>query len=265
MPYNEEDTKLHLITPALQKVGWTGQRITMEYPITAGQIVLHGDSHKKLNPVKADYLHRYSESLPIATVEAKDEEHPVGAGLQQAMGYAKKLGVLFAYSSNGHGFEEWDFTTNTQRSFGISEMPTPDELWERLCAFRALDAHRPVNPLLHPYWRDPTGRKMMRYYQEVTVNRTIEAILKGQNRILLNLATGTGKTYIAFQLCWKLMKSGYFGSRRVLFLADRIVLRSQAYNTFEPFKEGSGDPRVEITSGEIPGGRQIYFALYQGL
>ena len=265
MPFNEEDTKLHLITPVLQKAGWAGPRITMEYPITAGQIVLHGDSHKKLNPLKADYLLRYSESLPIAVVEAKDEDHSVSAGLQQAMGYAEKLGMLFAYSSNGQGFEEWDFTTNAQRSLGMDEMPTPEALWERLCAFRALDAHRPVNPLLHPYWRDPTGKKLMRYYQEVAVNRTIEAILKGQNRILLNLATGTGKTFIAFQLCWTLMKSGYFGSKRVLFMADRIVLRSQAYNTFEPFKEGSGDPRVEITAGEIPGGRQIYFALYQGL
>lgn len=265
MPYNEEDTKLHLITPALQKAGWTGSRISMEYSITAGQIVLHGDGHRKLNPVKADYLLRYSESLPIAAVEAKDEEHAVGAGLQQAMGYAEKMGLLFAYSSNGHGFEEWDFSTNTQRSFGMDEMPSPEALWERLCAIREMDAHRPVNPLLHSYWRDPSGKKLMRYYQEVAVNRTIEAILKGPNRILLNLATGTGKTFIAFQLCWKLIKSGFFGSKRVLFMADRIVLRSQAYNTFEPFKEGSGDPRMEITSGEIPRGRQIYFALYQGL
>jgi type I restriction enzyme R subunit len=111
MSYNEEDTKLHLITPALQQSGWTGPRITMEYPITAGQILLHGDGHKKLNPLKADYLLRYGASLPIAVVEAKDEEHLSGAGLQQAMGYAEKLGLYFAYASNGHGFEEWDFTT----------------------------------------------------------------------------------------------------------------------------------------------------------
>ena len=130
-------------------------------------------------PQKADYLLRYSESLPIAIVEAKDEDHSVGAGLQQAMGYAEKLGLLFAYSSNGHGYDEWDFTTNTQRTFSMEEFPKPEELWQRLCEFRSLDANRPVNPLLSPYWRDPTGKKVMRYYQEVAVNRTIEAILKG--------------------------------------------------------------------------------------
>lgn len=266
MTYNEEDTKLHLITPTLQKVGWVGPRITMEYPITAGQIVLQGDGHQKLQPQKADYLLRYGEALPIAVVEAKDEDHAIGAGLQQAMGYAEKLGLLFAYSSNGHGFEEWDFTSNTQRSLGVDEFPTPDELWKKLCDYRILDANRPVNPLLQPYWRDPTGKKMMRYYQEVAVNRTIESILKGQNRILLNLATGTGKTFIAFQIVWKLFKSGYFANKRVLFVADRVVLRSQAYNTFEPFKEGTGDPRAEINGGnDILKGRQIYFGIYQGL
>lgn len=237
----------------------------MEYPITAGQVVLQGDGHQKLQPQKADYLLRYSESLPIAVVEAKDEDHAVGAGLQQAMGYAEKLGLLFAYSSNGHGFEEWDFTTNTQRSLEIGAFPTPEELWQKLCAYQALDANRPTNPLLHPYWRDPTGKKLMRYYQEVAVNRTVEAILKGQRRVLLNLATGTGKTFIAFQIAWKLIKSGFFANKRVLFLADRVVLRGQAYNAFEPFKEGAGDPRSEINNGEIQKGRQIYFGIYQGL
>ncbi len=237
----------------------------MEYPISAGQIVLQGDGHQRLQPQKADYLLRYSESLPIAVVEAKDEDHAVGSGLQQAMGYAEKLGLLFAYSSNGHGFEEWDFTTNTQRSLEMTEFPTPEELWQRLCAYRALDANRPINPLLHPYWRDPTGKKAMRYYQEVAVNRTIEAILKGKQRILPNLATGTGKTFISFQITWKLIKSGFFANKRVLFLADRVVLRSQAFNAFEPFKDSSGDPRAEITGDNIAFGRQIYFGIYQGM
>ena len=264
MTYNEEDTKLHLITPSLQSSGWIGPKITMEYPISAGQIVLQGDGHQRLLPQKADYLLRYSESLPIAIVEAKDEDHSVGAGLQQAMGYAEKLGLLFAYSSNGHGYDEWDFTTNTQRTLSMEEFPKPEELWQRLCEFRSLDANRPVNPLLNSYWRDPTGKKVMRYYQEVATNRTIEAILKGQKRILLNLATGTGKTFISFQIAWKLIKSGYFANKRVLFLADRLVLRSQAYNAFEPFKDSAGDPRAEI-SGAIPLGRQIYFGIYQGM
>jgi len=212
MPYNEEDTKLHLITPALVSAGWTGPRITMEYGITAGQIVLQGDDHRHLPPKKADYLLRYAESLPIAVLEAKTEEHTPGAGLQQAQAYAEMLGLEFAYSSNGHGIEEWDFTTNTQRSLGMDEMPTPEDLWQRLCAYRALQVQRAANPLLHPYWHDPAGQKRIRYYQEVAVNRVIEGILKGQKRILINLATGTGKTFIAFQLAWKLIKSGYFGN-----------------------------------------------------
>jgi len=265
MPYNEEDTKLHCITPALLAAGWSGPRITMEYPITAGQILLHGDSHRQLAPKKADYLLRYTDSLPIAVVEAKDEEHSPGAGLQQAKSYAEMLGLSFAYSSNGHGFEEWDFTTNTQRSLAMDEMTTPEALWQRLCDHRALEASRPAHPLLHAYWRDPSGRKRMRYYQEVAVNRVVERLMKGERRILINLATGTGKTFIAFQVAWKLIKSGYFANRRVLFLADRVVLRNQAYNTFEPFKEGSGDPRALIEAGEFPRGRQIYFGIYQAL
>jgi type I restriction enzyme R subunit len=108
MHYNEEDTKLHLITPALARAGWSGPRITMEYRITAGQNVLQGDSHRKLPPLKADYVLRYSESLPIAVVEAKDESHTPGAGLQQAKEYALKQGLYFAYASNGHGWVEWN-------------------------------------------------------------------------------------------------------------------------------------------------------------
>lgn len=265
MSYNEEDTKLHLITPALIAAGWTGPRITMEYQITAGQNVLEGEGHRKLPPKKADYLLRYSESLPIAVVEAKDEEHTPGAGLQQAMEYAQKQGLYFAYASNGHGWVEWDFTTNRQRDLPMDQMPAPQELWQRHAAYLALEASRPANALVQPYWHDPTGVKQMRYYQEVAVNRVIEAILKDQRRILLNLATGTGKTFIAFQIVWKLFKSGFFANKRVLFIADRLVLRGQAYNAFEPFKETSGDLREEFKGGAVRSGRRIYFAIYQSL
>lgn len=265
MPFNEEDTKLHLITPALMCAGWTGARITMEYPITAGQIVFRADHHAQLAPKKADYLLRFSESLPIGVVEAKDEDHTPGAGLQQAKEYAEMLGVSFAYSSNGHGLEEWDFTTSAQRSLLMDQMPTPDQLWQRLCAYRMIQAQQSAIPLLQSYWKDPAGRKKIRYYQEVAVNRTIEQILKGEKRILINLATGTGKTFIAFQTVWKLIKSGYFANKRVLFIADRVVLRSQALNAFEPFNETAGDVRFEIEGDHIPHGRQIYFAIYQGL
>lgn len=132
MSYNEEDTKLHLITPALQAAGWRGHHLTMEFPITAGQIVLHGDSHRQLAPNYADYLLRYAESLPIAVVEAKEETKQPGAGLQQAKEYAEKLGLLFAFSSNGHGCELWDFTTNTQQTLAMQEFPSPEALWQRI-------------------------------------------------------------------------------------------------------------------------------------
>src|ERR1019366_1818376 len=166
------------------------------------------------------------------------------------------LGLYFAYSSNGHGIVEWDFTTNTQHS--VADFPTPDQLWHRLCAFLALDAAAPDNPLLTPYCTE--NAKPPRYHQAVTVNRTVEAILQGETRILNNLATGTGKTVIAFQTSWKLWQAKWNVPRenrhpRILFLADRIVLRDQAYNTFEPF----GTERDIISDGEAPMNRTVYF------
>jgi len=163
------------------------------------------------------------------------------------------------------GLEEWDFTTNTQRSLAMDKMPAPEILWQRLCDYRALEAQRPGHPLLYPYWRDPTGQKRVRYYQEVAVNRVIEQILRGEKRILINLATGTGKTFIAFQVVWKLIRSGHFANKRVLFLADRVVLRSQGVQCLRAVQGGRGRPRAEIEAGEIPRGRQIYFGIYQGL
>ena len=229
----------------------------MEYPITAGQIVLQGDGHRKLPPVKADYLLRYSESLPIAVVEAKDESHTPGAGLQQAMGYAEKQGLYFAYSSNGHGWVEWDFTTNTQRCVADGPVSQPGGAVAASVRVsqRSMRTGRRI-PCCNPTGTTPAGIKQMRYYQEVAVNRVLEAILKGQRRILINLATGTGKTFIAFQIVWKLIKSGYFANKRVLFLADRVVLRDQAYNAFELFKEAAGDRARSIDGGTIPAGRQ---------
>ncbi len=261
---NEADTCRVHITPALQRAGW-GQpvwRLAEQHYFTDGQIVLVGDGHRRQKGKKADYLLRYEESLPIAVVEAKSEDLEPGAGLQQAKDYAQILGVQFAFSSNGHGIEEWDFTTNTQRT--LSAFPTPDDLWQRLCTFKALDAARPTNPLLFPYCS--RGGKMPRYYQEVAINNTIEAILQGRNRILINLATGTGKTVIAFQLAWKLWQSRWNLSGadrvpRILFLADRNVLRDQAYNTFEPFE----NERDVIAEGQAPMNRSIFFSIYQAM
>ena len=265
MGLNEADTCRLYVTPALQQAGWAQPvwRIAEQHYFTDGQIVLVGDGHRRQKGKKADYLLRYEESFPIAVVEAKDEDHEKpGAGLQQAKDYAQILGLSFAYSTNGHGIEEWDFTTNTQRS--LASYPSPDDLWRRLCAFKAIDSARPRNPLLTPYCAE--GEKPPRYYQEVAINNTIEAMLQGRNRVLINLATGTGKTVIAFQLVWKLWHSRWNAAGadrrpRVLFLADRNVLRDQAYNTFEPF----GNERDMIAEGKAPTNRSIYFGIYQAV
>ena len=264
MSLNEADTCRVLITPALQKAEWGNPiwRMAEQHYFTDGQIILIGNGHKRQNGKKADYLLRYEESFPIAVVEAKAEDLAPGAGLQQAKDYAQILGLLFAYSTNGHGIEEWDFTTNTQRS--LDTYPTPDDLWRRICEFKALDAARPANPLLMPYCAK--GGKLPRYYQEVAINQTIEAILRGQRRILINLATGTGKTVIAFQMAWKLFHAkwnvtGEGRYPRILFLADRNVLRDQAYNTFEPFE----NERDIIAEGQAPKNRSIYFSIYQSM
>lgn len=261
---NEADTCRIHITPALQRAGWGDPlwRIAEQHYFTDGQIVLVGDGHKQQKGKKADYVLRYEESFPIAVVEAKGEEHEPGAGLQQAKDYAQILGLSFAFSSNGHGIEEWDFTSNTQRS--LDAFPSPQDLWQRICTFKALDAARPANPLLAPYCGK--GGKLPRYYQEVAINQTIEAILKGQRHILINLATGTGKTVIAFQTAWKLFHakwnvSGQDRHPRILFLADRNVLRDQAYNTFEPFE----NERDLIAEGQAPKNRSIYFSIYQAM
>jgi type I restriction enzyme R subunit len=237
MPLNEADTCRVYVTPALENAGWgdPAWRIKEQHYFTDGQIVLVGDSYKRKPGKKADYILRYQESFPIAVVEAKDEEHEPGDGLQQAKEYAQILGLFFAYSTNGRGIVEWDFTTNTQSNLDC--YPKPDELWQRLCIYKALNTARVQNPLLAPYCADSSKP---RYYQEVAINRTIEAIQKGQKRILINLATGTGKTVIAFQTVWKLWHSKWNVASsdrhpRILFLADRNVLRDQAYNTFEPF------------------------------
>ena len=199
---NEADTCRLLVTPALISAGWgdPAWRIKEQHYFTDGQVILVGDGHKRREGKKADYLLRYEESLPIGVVEAKAEEFEPATGLQQAKDYAQRLGLLFAYSTNGHGIVEWDFTTNTQTE--LTAFPSPEDLWQRLCAHQAITSAMPMHPLLAPYCT--TSGKLPRYYQEVAINRTIEAILRDQTHILANLATGTGKTVIAFQLAWKL-------------------------------------------------------------
>lgn len=272
MPYNEEETKLYLITPKLND--WVERKwVNMEYYFTDGKIIIEGDKYKRGERKKADYLLNYN-GTPIAIVEAKDESHHSGAGMQQAKGYAQILDLRFAYSSNGHGIEEFDFFSNTQTT--VEHFPTPDELWLRykekeikalkeslavtagkskLEMQKSFDAYE--NLLKQSYYITPN--KIPRYYQEIAINRSLETFVNGRKRMLLNLATGTGKTFIAFQIAWKLKQAGLV--KRILFLADRNILAEQAYNAFDAF----GNARDYINEGETPTAREVYFSIYQAL
>jgi len=255
MSYNEADTRAKIIDPKIKHSGWTEDFIAREHYFTDGKIFLIGDESKRKEPKKADYILYFNEALPLAVVEAKEEGKPAVSGMQQAKEYAERLDILFAYSTNGHEIEEFDFTNNTQKT--IETFPTQDELYQRYLKEKALSETK-VLPLAIAYNKQ-TFNANPRYYQQVAIRRAIEAISKGQKRILLNLATGTGKTNIAFQIAWKLKQAKKI--RRVLFLADRNVLRDQAFNTFEPF----GNARGYIEEGQAPTARDIYFSIYQAM
>lgn len=240
-----------------------------------------GDSHKRGEARKIDYLLRLSDAFPIAVVEAKAESEPAESGLEQAKRYAKDLGIAFVYATNGHIIIEYDFFTNTSRN--LERFPTPQELWERWqanlgntpleVAERPAEygANRYNNPLLHPYCPNRLCGREPFYYQEVAIKEVILRVMRGQKRILLTMATGTGKTFVAFQVVWKLIKSGWLERRhpdrpgRVLFLADRVVLRDQAYNTFGPFADGANEPRHKIEGHPPQLIRDLYFGIYQTL
>jgi type I restriction enzyme R subunit len=249
---NEADTRAKLIDPELWKSGWDESKIKRDIYIP-GKII--DENGRRQRPKKPDYVLYYNPYLPIAVVEAKEEGKSALDGMAQAKEYAKRLGVFFAYSTNGHEIEEFDFTTNIQRT--IERFPTPEELYKRYSEF-VFKQETKVDPLKYPYYSVPGGKKP-RYYQEAAIKRAIEAILQGKKRVLLTMATGTGKTFVAFQIVWKLLNSGYF--QRVLYIADRNFLRDQAYNEFAPFE----DARAIIEEGNAPKNRQVYFSIYQAL
>lgn len=255
MGLNEADTRVKLIDPKLHDGGWKEESIVRDRPTTPGRII--DEEGNRRAGKKPDYVLLQSRSFPIAVVEAKDESHTALDGMQQAKDYAKDLDVLFAYSTNGRQIEEFDFSTNSQRT--VEAFPAPEELWQRYVTQRLKNIRAEVtsNPLEVPLVFEKG--KEPRYYQEVAVKRVIEDVLKGKNRVLLAMATGTGKTHVAFWIVWKLYKAGLV--RRVLLVSDRIFLRNQAYNWFGPF----GDARAVIAEGEVPKNRDIYFSTYQSL
>lgn len=264
---SEEDIKLQYITPAILSK-WDKSKITMETKITDGKICLNGNFvHRDKKSAKfADYVLYWSNSFPIAIVEAKDNNHSVSFGLQQAITYAQMMDVPFVYSSNGDAFYEHDMLTGTEREIALSEFPSPDELIERYKVAANQGQGLSANELAvinQPYYSSQNTYEP-RYYQRVAVNRTVDAIARGQNRLLLVMATGTGKTYTAFQIVYRLLKSGM--KRKILYLADRNILVDQSIQQdFSPLEKVihkinvAKDDKTTITS------HQVYFSLYQQL
>jgi len=253
---NEAETRAKLIDPKLHESGWSEDLIQRELKITEGRII--DDYGNRKEGLKPDYILFLERYFPIAVVEAKGESKHHASGIQQAKRYAEMLNVPFAYSTNGHKIEEYDFITKKQKT--LDKFPSPQELWERYSLLKfnkPLSFNRDQNPLLYPY--KIVRNKTPRYYQIAAVKSVIEAFLNGQKRILLTMATGTGKTEVAFWVSWKLYETRKI--RRILYIADRIMLRNQAFNRFEPF----GGIREIIKEGNTPKIRDIYFATYQTL
>lgn len=257
----EEDIKLQFITPAVTEKRSRG-KITMETRITDGKINLKGNLAFREKPKRADYLLYLSANNPIAVIEAKDNTHSISYGLQQAMEYARMLDLPFAFSSNGDGFAEHDFLTGKERQFGLEDFPTETELIER---FKQESGLSPAQEtvLSQPYYSSQNTYPP-RYYQRIAINRTMDAIARGQQRLLLVMATGTGKTYTAFQIVYRLLQSGM--KRKVLYLADRNILVDQSIQQdFAPLEKVihkinvAKDDKSTITSHEV------YFSLYQQL
>ena len=266
----EEDVKFRYINEAITSKGWSKDSIFMEQKVkfTDGKISLHGNFVHREKPKFADYVLYANKATPIAIIEAKDANHSVSHGLQQAMTYAQMLDVKFAYSSNGEGFAEHDFLTGKERTFAMDEFPTKEELIERY-KNEANDGNglneQELSVIEQPFC---TGQNIFppRYYQRNAVNRTVGAIAKGQNRVLLVMATGTGKTYTAFQIVWRLLKSGL--KKKVLYLADRNILVDQSIQQdFKPLEKVTHkiDYSKDKNHLEELGSYQVFFALYQQL
>jgi type I restriction enzyme R subunit len=254
---NEADTCRTYILPMLYASGWDDEQLIEQLVLTPGRIVPLGErQHTRKSGLRADYVLNIRKNIPIAVVEAKAEyKHPAD-GLQQAMQYAELLGVKFAYASNGHGIVEHNYLTGQETS--LAQFPSPDELWQRLRPELGLHQEKDAADALTAYFEE-IGGKIPRYYQVVAINRAVEAVLRGQSRILLTMATGTGKTFVAFQIVWRLWKAGR--KKRILYLSDRNVLIEQAKTiAFSPM----GQAIQRIQSRPVKS-REMYFALYQAL
>ena len=260
---SEADIKAKFITPALIKAGWDEQtQIGREIFFTDGRIYVKGKLTARGKRKFADYILFYKPNIPVAIIEAKDNKHSVKSGIQQALDYANILDIPCVFSSNGDGFYFHDKTASNgqiEKELSLNEFPSPEILWEKYKKYKGIENEEVERVALQDYFLDTSGKKP-RYYQQIAINRTVEAIAKGQKRILLVMATGTGKTYTAFQIIYRLWKSGL--KKRILFLADRTALIDQTVRgDFKHFKEAM----TVIKHKNIDKAYNIYLALYQGL
>ena len=265
---SEEDIKLRYITPSILDKGWSVEDITMETKVklTDGKINLRGNFVSRGKAKFADYVLYYNRATPIAIVEAKDANHTVAHGLQQAKEYAQMMDVPFAFSSNGQGYQEYDFLTGKERSLSMNQFPTKEELYARFISESNEGeglSDNEMKVISQPFC---TGQDIFppRYYQRNAVNRTVNAVAQGKNRLLLVMATGTGKTYTAFQIVYRLLKSGLV--KKVLYLADRNVLVDQSIQQdFKPLNKTIHKVNYQKDRGPGNTAYEVYFALYQQL
>ena len=260
---SERDICTKFITPAIEKAGWNKlTQLLEEVTFTDGKIHVRGRLTARGARKRADYILYYKPNIPIAIVEAKDNKHSVRSGMQQALEYARILDIPCVFSSNGDGFMFHDRTAsdnNIETELNLDSFPTPEALWERYKVYKGIETPEAEKVVSQDYYFDTSGRNP-RYYQQIAINRTIEAIAKGQDRILLVMATGTGKTYTAFQIIHRLWKSG--AKKRILFLADRNALIDQTRRgDFKHFKE----KMTVVKHRMIDKSYEVYLALYQGL
>ncbi|AFK02673.1 EcoEI R domain protein [Emticicia oligotrophica DSM 17448] len=259
---SERDICTKYISPAIEKAGWNKHiHYLEEVNITAGKILVKGSLTTRAKNKRADYILYYKDN-PVAIIEAKDNNHAMGAGMQQGLEYARMLDIPCIFSSNGDGFIFHDKTAqdeNIEVEIGLDEFPSPEAIWLKYKTFKGLDTPITEKVALQKYYSDGSGRKP-RYYQQIAINRTVQAIAKGNNRILLIMATGTGKTYTAFQIAYILWKASV--KKRILFLADRTALIDQTRKgDFKHFK----DKMTVVEHRQVDKSYEIYLALYQGL
>lgn len=261
---SERDICTKFITPSLMRAGWNiALQVREEVSFTDGRIIVRGQMAVRSQKRKrADYVLSYKPGIRLAVIEAKDNNHAVEAGMQQAIAYAEALDVPFVYSSNGDAFIERDRTQTDgelEREIPLDAFPSPEELWRRYSVWKGIERPEQQQVVTQDYYRDASSKRP-RYFQEIAINRTIEAVARGQNRVLLVMATGTGKTYTAFQIIWRLWKAR--ARRRILFLADRNILVDQTKtNDFQPF----GGAMTKVTNRTADTAFEIYLALYQAV